>query len=110
MGVLVLLMIGVYKSGKESVNTEEEYIQVYSDDKDFIEESYFLIVGSFLDKYNAEGFQQTMADLGYETKVLECEDGYFRVYIFSSIYKEEVYRTKDQYSHEINKMWVYSLK
>lgn len=113
MGILGLLMIGVYKSSKESVvetTIEDEYIEVHSNEEEFIEESYFLVIGSFTNIYNAETYQSTMSDLGYETKILKCDDGYHRVYLFSSIYKEEVYQTKDQYSQEIDKMWVYNFK
>lgn len=109
LSVLILLMIGLFKSSNESDNIDNNLSNVISEDVETVNSSYFLIIGSFLDRYNAEQFQETMSDLGYQTKILESDDGYYRIYIFSSIYKDDVYQFKDKYSSEIDKMWVYSL-
>lgn len=109
LAVLILLMIGLFKSSNESYKIDEDLSNVISDDIETTKSTHFLIIGSFLDRYNAEQFQETMSNLGYQTKILESDDGYYRIYIFSSIYKDDVYQFKDKYSSEIDKMWVYSL-
>jgi hypothetical protein len=107
--VLILIMIGLFKSPNKIDEIDGDIPSFISNDVRTIEGNHFLIIGSFLDRYNAEQFQETMSDLGYQTKILESDDGYYRIYIFSSIYKDDVYQFKDKYSSVIDKMWVYSL-
>lgn len=109
VAILIFLIIGLFKSNNELDKMDNDLSIVTNENTETSKPSHFLVLGSFLDKYNAEGFQETMSDLGYQTKILESDDGYYRIYIFSSIYKDDVYQFKDKYSSEINKMWVYSL-
>ncbi len=121
-GIAILLMIGTYKCGRESIADEtavsiEEYTepkiepQILNDEDkyyDAVENSkHHLIVGSY---YNIEMAQEHVDSLaldGFEPYIVEA-DGYFRVSVFSSIYIDKVYIVKDKYLNRIDKMWVYS--
>jgi hypothetical protein len=119
-GISVLLMIGTYKCGRESVVTQiseeievsnQDKPQIYVDEETFFEEKTenksYLIVGSY---YNVEMAQQhvdSLSNQGFEPFIVEG-DGYYRVSIFSSIYIDQVYNAKNKYLGQIDKMWVYS--
>jgi hypothetical protein len=122
-GVSILLMIGTYKCGRESkteVITYEKPIvevsnnevpQLYADDENYDEvtetPTYHLIVGSFTSIDLAQNYSDYLMTEGFDPTLVE-EDGYYRISIFSSIYIDEVYDTKEKYSHRLNKMWVYN--
>lgn len=120
--ISVLLMIGTYKCGRESVIEEEIYNestqqsdieskpQVYTDE-DFVQdgevEKYHLIVGSFGSESSAQNYVDELFDKGFEPMIVD-NDGYYRVSVFSSIYIEEVYDKKTKLSSQLDKMWVYT--
>jgi hypothetical protein len=81
---------------------------VCSSDLENVETStYYLIVGSFTSIDLAQKYLDHLITEGFDPTLVE-EDGYFRISIFSSIYIDEVYDTKEKYSHRLNKMWVYN--
>jgi cell division protein FtsN len=119
-GISVLLMIGTYKCGRESVVSEpleepevfkESKPQLFVDEDTFFEEEKenksYLIVGSYYNIEMAQNHVDNLSNQGFESFIVEG-DGYYRVSIFSSIYIDKVYNAKDKYLGQIDKMWVYS--
>lgn len=120
--ISILLMIGTYKCGRQSVIDEEIYgesvpssdieskPEVYTDE-DFVQdgevEKYHLIVGSFGSESSAQNYVDELFDKGFEPMIVD-NDGYYRVSVFSSIYIEEVYDKKTKLSSQLDKMWVYT--
>ena len=120
--ISILLMIGTYKCGRQSVIEEEIYSEsvpssaieskpeVYTDE-DFVQdgevEKYHLIVGSFGSESSAQNYVDELFDKGFEPMIVD-NDGYYRVSVFSSIYIEEVYDKKTKLSSQLDKMWVYT--
>jgi hypothetical protein len=120
--ITILLMIGTYKCGRQSVIEEEIYEESVTStpietkpevfvDEDFIQDGenqkYYLIVGSFNTEESAQLYVDKLFDKGLEPFIIE-NDGYYRVSVFSSIYEEEVYNTKSKLSSRLDKMWVYT--
>ncbi len=119
-GISVLLMIGTYKCGRESVVSEpviksevfeEPKSQIYADEDTFFEEEKenksYLIVGSYYNVEMAQHHVDSLSNQGFEPFIIEG-DGYYRVSVFSSIYIDQVYNAKNKYLGQIDKMWVYS--
>ena len=120
--ITILLMIGTYKCGRESVIEEEMYNestqpsdieskpQVYTDE-DFVQDgdnqTHHLIVGSFTTEESAQSYLDQLVDQGFDPSIVE-NDGYYRISVFSSIYIEEVYNKKLTFSYSLDKMWVYT--
>ena len=120
--ISILLMIGTYKCGRQSVIEEEIYNESLPDraiqttpevlvDEDFVQDSevekYHLIVGSFGSESSAQKYVDELFEKGFEPMIVE-NDGYYRVSVFSSIYEEEVYDKKLTFSSRLDKMWVYT--
>ena len=67
---------------------------------------YYLVVGSFSEQLNAEEFNNRMYDLGLDPYILPITDGYYRVGIFSSPYKEDVITYQKEMKSTLSKMWI----
>lgn len=121
--ITILLMIGTYKCGRESVIEEEiynesiqpSYVESKSQvntDEDFVQDgdnqTHHLIVGSFTTEESAQSYFDQLVDQGFDPSIVE-NDGYYRISVFSSIYIEEVYNKKSTFSYSLDKMWVYTL-
>ncbi len=121
--ITILLMIGTYKCGRESVIEEEiynesiqpSYVESKSQvntDEDFVQDgdnqTHHLIVGSFTTEESAQSYLDQLVDQGFDPSIVE-NDGYYRISVFSSIYIEEVYNKKSTFSYSLDKMWVYTL-
>ena len=120
--ITILLMIGTYKCGRESVIEEEiynesiqpSYVESKSQvntDEDFVQDgdnqTHYLIVGSFTTEESAQSYLDQLVDQGFDPSIVE-NDGYYRISVFSSIYIEEVYNKKLTFSYSLDKMWVYT--
>jgi len=120
--ISILLMIGTYKCGRQSVIEEEIYNESLPDraiqtepevlvDEDFPQDDesqmYHLIVGSFTTEESAQFYLDQLVDQGFDPSIVE-NDGYYRISVFSSIYEEEVYNKKSTFSSRLDKMWVYT--
>lgn len=124
--ISVLLMIGTYKCGRESVESEvitdvstpkieakfEETIEVEEtvDEKYFEEETseeYFLIVGSFNDEQIAQEYVDQLSGESNDAFIIE-QDGYYRVSIFSSKNYDLLVQKKEELSYTGQKMWIHS--
>ena len=120
--ISILLMIGTYKCGRQSVIEEEIYNESLPDrviqtepevlvDEDFSQhdesQMYHLIVGSFTTEESAQSYLDQLVDQGFDPSIVE-NDGYYRISVFSSIYEEEVYNKKSTFSSRLDKMWVYT--
>jgi hypothetical protein len=115
-------MIGSYKCGRESnadavtyrqavydtINKEEQQLFIQDENYEEVTETqtYYLIVGSFTSADLAQNYSDYLTTEGFDPILIE-QDGYYRISIFSSIYINEVYDTKEKYSHQVDKMWVY---
>lgn len=120
--ITVFLMIGSYKCGRESnadavtyrqavydtINKEEQQLFIQDENYEEVTETqtYYLIVGSFTSADLAQNYSDYLTTEGFDPILIE-QDGYYRISIFSSIYINEVYDTKEKYSHQVDKMWVY---
>lgn len=120
--ITVFLMIGSYKCGRESNadavtyrqavydTIKKEEPQLFIQDENYEEvtetQTYYLIVGSFTSADLAQNYSDYLTTEGFDPILIE-QDGYYRISIFSSIYINEVYDTKEKYSHQVDKMWVY---
>jgi hypothetical protein len=120
--ISILLMIGTYKCGRQSVIEEEIYNEMIPEteierepevfvDEDFPQDGesqmYHLIVGSFTTEEAAQSYLDQLVDKGFDPSIVE-NDGYYRISVFSSIYEEEVYNKKSTFSSRLDKMWVYT--
>ena len=120
--ITVFLMIGSYKCGRESnadavtyrqavydtIKKEEQQLFIQDENYEEVTETqtYYLIVGSFTSADLAQNYSDYLTTEGFDPILIE-QDGYYRISIFSSIYINEVYDTKEKYSHQVDKMWVY---
>lgn len=120
MGVVViLLMIGLTKEdspfGKqtyleegttwqENHQVQESEIEQY--EPELVTPMYYLVVGSFIEESNAKEFYHQMSEQGYETYSLPPTDGYIRIGIFASPYKEDVLEYKKTIYKDISKSWI----
>jgi cell division protein FtsN len=111
-GILILLMIGISKESFPYKLVEKEIPEVYTNESVEIKEPelktpmYYLVVGSFTEKLNAEQFSNQMNELGLEPYILPITDGFYRVGIFSSPYYEDVITYKKEMKSTLNKMWI----
>jgi len=121
-GIAILLMIGTYKCGRESIEerievSTKEYTETkikphVTDDEDNFDndvenKKHYLIVGSYYNIEMAQHHVDSLFTQGFEPFIVEG-DGYYRVSVFSSIYIDQVYSSKNKYVGQIDKMWVYS--
>lgn len=105
-------MIGVSKESYPYAVTEEKLkptiksktIEVYQ--PEISTPMYYLVTGSFMDKVNAQQFSEQMVNMGFKPYLLPLTDGYYRVGIFSSPYKEDVTEYKKDLVSTPMKMWV----
>jgi hypothetical protein len=112
--ILVLLMIGVskesfpYQITKKETEPEPEKkskpVEVY--EPELLTPMFYLVAGSFANEENAELFANEMRELGFEPYLLPETDGYYRVGIFSSPYKEDVLSYKENSVDPSMKMWI----
>jgi hypothetical protein len=111
-GILILLIIGVskddfyYPSTKSSkkLNGQTESVQVY--EPELSTPMFYLVTGSFTKKENAELFGYKMLDMGFKPYLLPLTDGYYRVGIFSSPYKEDAIMYRENLLETQMKMWI----
>ena len=111
-GILILLIIGVskddfYHPSTESIkklNEQTQSVQVY--EPELSTPMFYLVTGSFTKKENAELFGYKMLDMGFKPYLLPLTDGYYRVGIFSSPYKEDAIMYKENLLETQMKMWI----
>jgi len=110
--ILVLLMIGVskesfpYQITKKNTEPEKKSKPVEVYEPELLTPMFYLVAGSFTNEENAELFANEMRELGFEPYLLPETDGYYRVGIFSSPYKEDVISFKESTVNPSMKMWV----
>jgi len=117
--VVILLMIGLTKEDspfgkknseveettwKDNPQVQENEIEQY--EPELVTPMYYLVVGSFLEESNAKEFYYQMSEQGYETYSLPPTDGYIRIGIFASPYKEDVLEYKKTIYKDISKSWI----
>jgi len=111
-GILILLLIGVSKESFPYKVVEKDFPETYTKQSVEIKEPeletpmYYLVVGSFTEKLNAEQFSNQMYDLGLDPYILPVTDGFYRVGIFSSPYEEDVITYKKEMKSTLKKMWI----
>ncbi len=111
-GILILLLIGIskesfpYKFVKKEIPEDFTYKSVEIKEPELKTPIFYLVVGSFSEQLNAEEFSNRMYDLGLDPYILPVTDGYYRVGIFSSPYKEDVITYKKEMEPTIEKMWI----
>lgn len=109
-GILVLLIIGVSKESFPYALTEnklrepKEKIEIY--EPELVTPMFYLVAGSFTNIDNAEFFGNQMEKKGFQPYLLPETDGYHRVGIFSSPYKEDVISFKENKVNPGMKMWI----
>ena len=111
-GILILLIIGVskddfYHPSTKSIkkfNEQTQSVQVY--EPELSTPMFYLVTGSFTKKENAELFGYKMLDMGFKPYLLPLTDGYYRVGIFSSPYKEDAIMYKENLLETQMKMWI----
>jgi len=101
-GVLILLMIGLYKMTNESHSQPSQKLNQSSHPP-----IYHLVVGSYLNEEFALNQSDKLLQKGFGSIVLPLENGYYRVSIFSDSSKEECERAKSSFKEEIPKIWIY---
>jgi hypothetical protein len=105
--VLILLMIGV---SKEDFTENDDRVVDSSNLTEYEPElktpMYYLVVGSFIDEQNAVRFTQKVSNLGYNFYTLPMTDGFTRVGIFTSPYKEDVEEYKKTVIGDFTKTWI----
>lgn len=111
--ILVLLMIGVSKESFPYTITEKKLrepnqnkkpIEVY--EPELATPMFYLVAGSFSEIENAESFANQMEEMGFEPYLLPETDGFYRVGIFSSPYREDVVAYKENSVTSNIKMWI----
>ena len=111
-GVLVLLLIGISKENFVYELSQPENLLTQETESAKIKEPelktpmYYLVVGSFSEELNAQEFSNKMFDMGLDPYILPITDGFYRVGIFSSPYKEDVVTYKNEVTPKLNKMWI----
>ena len=111
-GILILLIIGVSKDdfyhpstkSSKKLNEQTESVQVY--EPELSTPMFYLVTGSFTKKENAELFGYKMLDMGFKPYLLPLTDGYYRVGIFSSPYKEDAIMYRENLLETQMKMWI----
>lgn len=111
--ILVLLMIGVSKESfpytiiekdDETIEPMKEEIKVY--EPELSTPMYYLVAGSFASQNNAQLFANQMTEYGFEPYLLPEHDGFYRVGIFSSPYKEDVISFRENSVEGPIKLWI----
>ena len=111
-GILILLIIGVSKddfyhpstNSSKKLNEQTQSVQVY--EPELSTPMFYLVTGSFTKKENAELFGYKMLDMGFKPYLLPLTDGYYRVGIFSSPYKEDAIMYRENLLETQMKMWI----
>lgn len=111
-GILILLIIGVSKDdfyhpstkSSKKLNEQTQSVKVY--EPELSTPMFYLVTGSFTKKENAELFGYKMIDMGFKPYLLPLTDGYYRVGIFSSPYKEDAIMYKENLLETQMKMWI----
>lgn len=120
-GIVVLLLIGTYKYGKEKGMEQREITtevvednyqdpptqepEVYSEPEDY---RYYLVSGSFMNAEFAQQRADELYDMGYEPQIIECEDGLYRVSLFSGGEQYLVENKKEELKSDGLKLWVFT--
>lgn len=111
--ILILLMIGVSKEsfpytitkkGEQPTKTKKEPVKIY--EPELSTPMYYLVAGSFTNQENAQLFANQMTEYGFEPYLLPKTDGFYRVGIFSSPYKEDVISFKENSAEGPIKLWI----
>lgn len=108
--ILTLLIIGVskesfpYEITEKNLKEPQQKIEVY--EPELVTPMFYLVAGSFTNIENAEIFGNQMEEMGFEPYLLPETDGYYRVGIFSSPYKEDVISFKESKVNPGIKMWI----
>lgn len=110
--LLMIVLIAGFSSCKtaKDVVVKEESVSVINANANDVMYKYYVIVGSFKEKSNAESFIIKLKQTGFNTPViLKSEAGFFRVSVFSSDSEREA-RTKigyiRSYYTEYNDVWL----
>ncbi len=76
---------------KAEIRTMEEQFTFASatDESDHQEHPYFVIIGSFRSKDNAENYTETLKNKGFEPVILLSETGFHRVSVDSYLQEEQ---------------------
>jgi hypothetical protein len=105
--VLILLIIGVSKEDfTENDDRVVDNLNLTEYEPELKTPMYYLVVGSFIDEQNAVRFTQKVSNLGYNFYTLPMTDGFTRVGIFTSPYKEDVEEYKKTVIGDFTKTWI----
>lgn len=107
--IVLIAGLGACKTAKDVV-VKEESVSVINANANDVMYKYYVIVGSFKEKANAETFIVKLKQTGFNTPViLKSDAGFFRVSVFSSDSEREA-RTKvgyiRSYYTEYNDVWL----
>ena len=105
--VLCLLLIGF---SKEDFHLKEEFTEqeetLIEREPELATPMYYLIVGSFIDEENANRFGNDVETYGYDLFTLPQTDGFVRIGIFSSPYREDVVEFQTTIESVFPKSWI----
>lgn len=105
--VLSLLLIGF---SKEDFRLKEEFTEpeesLIEREPELATPMYYLIVGSFVDEDNANKFGQSVETYGYDLFTLPQTDGFVRIGVFSSPYREDVEEFQKTIEPLFSKSWI----
>ena len=104
-GIMVLLIIGLYKMEKQSKLQEFNLPKTTAAPTKTEIPQYHLVVGSFINEEFAIEYADSL--MSYGSVVLPLHDGYYRVAIFSNPEKTECDEMKIIYMEDIDKIWVH---
>lgn len=105
--VVVLLMIGLYKEDSPfRTDSQPSQIDMVDYEPELSSPMYYLVIGSFLEESNSREFSTKVTDLGYEHYRLPRTDGYIRVGVFASPYREDVEEFKKTIKKDFPKSWI----
>jgi cell division protein FtsN len=107
--IVLIAGLGACKTAKDVVVKQESVSVINAESGDAMYK-YYVIVGSFKERVNAENFISKLKQTGFNTPVmLKSEVGFFRVSVFSSDSEREA-RTKigyiRSYYTEYNDVWL----
>jgi len=105
--VLSLLLIGF---SKEDFRLKDKFTEVkeplVEKEPELATPMYYLIVGSFVDEENANRFGTDVETYGYDLFTLPQTDGFIRIGVFSSPYKEDVEEFQQTIEPVFPKSWI----
>lgn len=105
--IAVLLMIGRSKDDVGLVTEPQPSRQTLKEKTpELSTPMYYLVVGSFVDIENANTFGQSVESLNYQLYILPRNEGYVRVGIFSSPYKDIVVEYQKMSQGDFSKSWI----